>query len=65
MPEKVLVTVAEAADMLSMSPRLVYDLANSGALTKRYLSERSRRFWIEAESVRQYAASMPTESQPA
>lgn len=60
--EPVLVTVSEAARMLSMSERVVYELASSGRLTKRYLTEEGRNFRLEAGQVRQFALTLPTES---
>jgi hypothetical protein len=60
--EPVLVTVSEAARMLSMSERVVYELAGAGRLTKRYLTKEARNFRLEAEQVRNFALDLPTES---
>jgi excisionase family DNA binding protein len=61
--ERVLVTVAQAAEMLSLSPRQVYDLANAEVFTKRFIG--GRNFRLEAEQVRRYAATLPTEAKTA
>lgn len=64
MPEAILVSVAEAADMLALSKWQVYELVNKGELgQKRYVG--SRNYRLEIESVRAYAASRPTEPQRA
>lgn len=65
MADKLLLTVDEVAERLSMSTKTVYELANAGELTKRYKDDTSRRFWIDAGSVTAYVESMPTESTPA
>jgi excisionase family DNA binding protein len=62
--EPVLISVGEAARMLSMSTRVVYELANEGKLTKRYLTDEARNFRLEAQQVKEYALSLPTESSP-
>lgn len=59
--QKVLVTVAEAADMLSVNRQTVYHLAAAGELTKRYLPGSSRNFRLEADQVRTWGLSLPTE----
>lgn len=58
---KILVTVAEAAEMLSVSPKTVYELASGGTFTKRYVNGSRRNFRLEAEQVRDYALNLPTE----
>lgn len=59
--QKVLVTVAEAAEMLSLSRAAIYELAAKGELTKRYVGRGSREFRLQADEVVAYANSMPTE----
>lgn len=60
--EPVLISVSDAARMLSMSERVVYELAAAGQLTKRYLTAEGRNFRLEAQQVKDYALSLPTES---
>lgn len=59
--QKVLVTVAEAAEMLSVSPKTVYELASAGEFTKRYINGSQRNFRLEAQQVIDYAMNLPTE----
>lgn len=59
MDTAILVSVTEAARMLSLSKRRVYELANAGTLTKRYVG--ARQFRLDAAEVRAYAQSLPTE----
>ncbi len=60
MPEAILVTISDAADMLGLSHRQVYELVNAGELgQKRYVG--SRNYRLEAAAVRAYAESLPTE----
>jgi excisionase family DNA binding protein len=56
--EPILVTVAEAAEMLALSKSQVYELANTGQLTKRYIGSRDWR--LAVEEIREYADSRPT-----
>lgn len=58
---KILVTVSEAADMLSLSERKVYELVAAGEFTRRYVGSGQRNYRLEAEQVREYALSRPTE----
>lgn len=55
-----LITVTEAAEQLALSKRRVYELANAGVLTKRFVG--SRNFRLSATEVARYADSLPTES---
>lgn len=57
---KVLVTVGEAAQMLSLSERKLYELVAGGYFTKRYVGTGRRNYRLEVEEVRQYAANLPT-----
>lgn len=60
--EPVLISVSQAARMLSVSERVMYDLANSGRLRKRYLEGSARNFRLEADQVREFALGLPTET---
>lgn len=64
MTEKLLVTVREAAELLSMSTWRVYDLAAAGHLERRYIGKGNHYFRIPTESVRAYAESLPTDPVP-
>lgn len=64
MPEAIFVTVNEAAEMLALSKWQVYELAASGLLgPRRFVG--SRNFRLEAEAVRAYAQSLPSEPKTA
>lgn len=58
---KLLYRVAEAADILGLTDREVYELASGGKLEKRYIGKGTRNFRISAESIERYAANLPTE----
>lgn len=60
---KILVTVAEAAEMLSLSRTELYELVAAGKFTKRYVGTRS--FRLQADEVVAYANSLPTEPRKA
>lgn len=51
-----LVTSAEAADILSVSEKVVRDLANDGVLEKKYIGTRNYR--ITYESLQRYVDSL-------
>lgn len=57
--DRLLVTAAEAARLLSLSPARVYELAAAGVLERRFIG--SRNFRITVESLRTYVAQMPDE----
>lgn len=52
---KILVTASEAAEMLSLSPQEVYNLAADGKFDKRYVGKGTRNFRITVESIQRYA----------
>lgn len=58
---RTLITVAEAADMLSLSPGTVYGLAASGTFTKKYVGKGTRNFRLALVEVEEYADTLPTE----
>lgn len=59
--DKILVTVSEAAQMLGLAPATVYDLANAGEFTKRYVGRGTRNFRLQVDELQQYAMRLPTE----
>lgn len=59
MTDPILVTVPEAAQMLSLSITKTYELVAAGMLSKRYVG--SRNFRLLAREVRAYAENLPTE----
>lgn len=59
--DKLLVTVREAAQMLSVSEWTVYELASSGQLERRYIGTGKRFFRIPVDSLRAYVDSLPEE----
>lgn len=60
-PEALMVTVREAARMLSVSTWQVYDLAAAGSLERRYIGNGKHYFRIPVESLRKYVESLPTD----
>lgn len=58
---KILVTVAEAAEMLAVSPKTIYELTSAGEFTKRYVGKGTRNFRLQVDELVQYAAKLPTE----
>lgn len=62
---KLLYRVAEVAEILSLSEREVYELASKGVLDKRFIGKGTRNYRIPAESVADYASSLPTEPEDA
>lgn len=58
--KKILVTVAEAADLLSIDVRSVYRLTSEGVLERRYVGKGTKQFRIPVAALREYAASLPT-----
>lgn len=59
---KLLVKVAEAADMLSVSEREVYRLMADGNLERRYIGKKgSRNYRITVESLQAYVDGLSTE----
>ena len=59
MTSKLLVSVNEAAEMLSLTPRLVYELAANNRLEKRYVGKGTRNFRIPVTSLQAYVDSLP------
>lgn len=55
---KILVTVAGAAEMLSLSRQEVYDLAADGKFDKRYVGKGTRNFRLTVDSIQRYADSL-------
>lgn len=53
----IFITVKQAASMLAISPWSVYQLLDDGAIASQY---HKRRRLVSLESVRDYAASLPT-----
>lgn len=51
----ILVTVAEAAHILALSPARVYGLANDGTLEKRYIGKGTRNYRITYTSCQRYS----------
>lgn len=51
----ILVTVAEAANLLALSPARVYGLANDGVLEKRYIGKGTRNYRLTYDSLVDYA----------
>ena len=59
---KLLVKVAEAADMLSVSEREVYRLMADGSLERRYIGKKgSRNYRITVASIESYVDSLSNE----
>lgn len=58
---KLLYRVAEAADVLSLSERKVYELASKGVLEKRFVGKGTRNYRIPHESLAAYVAGLSTE----
>lgn len=58
---KLLLRAAEAAEMLSLTEREVYELASKGLLEKRYIGKGTRNFRIPLASIEAYAEGLPTE----
>lgn len=56
-PTPIFISVKQAADMLAISPWSTYELLNSGEIESRY---HGRRRLVLVESLRKYAASLPT-----
>lgn len=54
--DRLLITVAEAARLLSVSTWSVYDLTNKGMLERRYIGK--VRFRIPMDSLRAYVDSL-------
>lgn len=59
--DRILVTVGDAAEMLGLSRRAIYDLTRDGVFTKRYVGTQSRNFRLEVAELQAYAANLPTE----
>lgn len=59
MTGKILVTANEAAQMLSVSTKVIYDLAAAGDLEKRYIGAGTRNFRIPVASLQAYADNLP------
>lgn len=57
-PEPLFLDIADVAAMLAISWDKAYRLVRDGELTSRYIG--SRRV-VDVESVREYAAALPTE----
>lgn len=54
----ILLTVADAADTLSLSLAETYKLAAEGKLEKRYIGKGTRNFRLTYESLERYAAGL-------
>lgn len=59
--DRILVTVREAARMLSVNIYEVYDLVRKEKLERRYIGEGRHYYRIPVASVRAYVESLPTE----
>lgn len=62
---KLLYRVAEAAEILSLTEREVYELASKGVLEKRFIGKGTRNYRIPAASLEEYARDLPTEPKDA
>ena len=58
--EQILCTARQAAELLAIGPDEVYDLANAGHLTKRYIGRGTRNYRLLVSEVRAYAESLPS-----
>lgn len=58
MPTPLLVTVKDAAVMLSLSTSKVYELAADGHLEKKYVGTGSRNFRLTVKSIERYVAGL-------
>lgn len=56
--KKLLVTVDEAALMLSLSTKNVYTLAAAGTLEKKYIGTKRRNFRLTVSSLENYVDSL-------
>lgn len=54
MTTPILVTVAEATHILSLSQTKVYELANDGVLEKRYIGKGTRNYRLTYDSLVDY-----------
>ena len=61
MTDKILVSVNEAAYLLSVSTKVVYELAAKGELEKRYVGGKTRNFRIPVASLQAYADNLPVD----
>lgn len=55
---KLLVTVSEAAEILSLSTKKVYDLAAAGEIDKAYIGAKTRNFRLTVVSLERYVDSL-------
>lgn len=61
MSDQILCTVKQAAEMLAIGPADVYDLANDGTLSKRYIGKGTRNYRLLVSEIREYAEGLPSE----
>lgn len=54
----ILVTVKDAAHMLALSDKAVYDLAAAGKLEKKYVGKGTRNFRLTVASIEQFVESL-------
>lgn len=54
-----LVTVAQACDLLGVKSTTVYDLAANGVLEKRYIGKGTRNFRLTYASLERYVDELP------
>lgn len=55
--EPIFCSVTDAARLLALSPRFVYDILDKGAIESRY---QGRKRLVVIESLRRYAEGLPT-----
>lgn len=57
----ILVTVNDAASILALSTKTIYDLAAGGELEKKYVGKGARSFRLTYASVEKYADSLSSD----
>lgn len=58
---KILVTAAEAADMLSIGVTTIRELVDNGTLERRYIGKGRAQYRIPVTALEAYAESLPRE----
>ena len=60
-PEPLLVSVSQAATMLSVTDRFIYELVADGTFTRHYIRAGSPRYRLSVAQIREYVERLTEE----